>query len=155
MIEADEDVKVLVFKNADPDYFISHIDLTRIKDYRQEAAKLTGEASIALLFRHLRASRLVIIAQIEGCVRAAGSEFVLAATCALRHESQRFSVSQSRHSVRFPAGLASNTSRASWVVRERLRSRPAKERTFFAPGPRRFRIFESRGAATGLVSSIL
>jgi len=76
--EADYTVKVLVFKSADPDYFISHVDVTRIKEYREEAAKLTGEASIALLFRHLSASRLVTIALIEGRVRAAGSEFVLA-----------------------------------------------------------------------------
>src|SRR5215467_1523255 len=72
--EADETVKVLVFQSADADYFISHVDLTKIKEYREEAAKLTGEASIALLFRHLSASRLVSIAQIEGRVRAAGSE---------------------------------------------------------------------------------
>jgi enoyl-CoA hydratase/carnithine racemase len=69
---------VLVFKSADPDYFISHVDLTRIAEYRQQAAKLTGEPSIALLFRYLSASRIVTIAQIEGRVRAAGNEFVLA-----------------------------------------------------------------------------
>jgi enoyl-CoA hydratase/carnithine racemase len=68
---------VLVFKSADPDYFISHVDVTRIKEYRAEAAR-TGEASIALLFRHLSVSRLVTIAQIEGRVRAADSEFVFA-----------------------------------------------------------------------------
>jgi enoyl-CoA hydratase/carnithine racemase len=76
--EADNAIKVLVFKSADPDYFISHVDVTKIKEYREEAAKLTGEASLALLFRHLSASRLITIAQIEGRVRAAGSEFVLA-----------------------------------------------------------------------------
>jgi len=76
--EADGAIKVLVFKSADPDYFISHVDVTKIKEYRDEAAKLTGEASIALLFRYLSASRLVTIAQIEGRVRAAGSEFALA-----------------------------------------------------------------------------
>ncbi len=78
--EADDAVQVLVFASAgaDPDYFISHVDLNRIAKYRAEAAKLTGEASIALLFRHLSASRLVTIAQIAGRVRAAGSEFVLA-----------------------------------------------------------------------------
>ena len=37
--EADDDVQVLVFKSADPDYFISHVDVTRIKEYREEAAK--------------------------------------------------------------------------------------------------------------------
>ena len=76
--EADDAVKVLVFTSADPDYFIAHVDVTRITEYREEAAKLTGEPSLALLFRHLSASRLVTIAQIEGRVRGAGSEFVLA-----------------------------------------------------------------------------
>src|SRR4051794_8737778 len=77
-VEADDGVRVLVVSSADPDYFISHVDLTRIAEYRDEAAKLTGVPSIALLFRHMSASRLVTIAQIEGRVRSAGSEFVLA-----------------------------------------------------------------------------
>jgi enoyl-CoA hydratase/carnithine racemase len=80
--EADDGVRVLVFSSADPDYFISHVDLTRIAEYRAEAAKLTGVPSIALLFRHLSVSRVITIAQIEGRVRAAGSEFALA--CDLR-----------------------------------------------------------------------
>ena len=88
--EADNAIQVLVFKSADPDYFISHVDVTRIKEYRQEAAKLTGEASIALLFRHLSASRLVTIAQIEGRVRGAGSEFVLA--CDMRFAARESAI---------------------------------------------------------------
>jgi enoyl-CoA hydratase/carnithine racemase len=88
--EADEGLRVLVFSSADPDYFISHVDLTRIAEYRQEAAKLTGEASIALLFHHLSASRLVTIAQIEGRVRAAGSEFVLA--CDMRFAARESAI---------------------------------------------------------------
>jgi enoyl-CoA hydratase/carnithine racemase len=88
--EADNALKVLVFKSADPDYFISHVDVTKIKEYREEAAKLTGEASIALLFRHLSASRLVTIAQIEGRVRAAGSEFVLA--CDMRFAARESAI---------------------------------------------------------------
>src|SRR3954452_4832758 len=90
--EADDTVKVLVFKSRDPDYFISPVDLTRISENRAEAAKLTGEASIALLFRYLSASPLISIAQIEGRVRAAGSEFGLA--CDLRfaaRETENFS----------------------------------------------------------------
>ena len=88
--EADETVQVLVFTSADPDYFISHVDLTQISEYRAEAAKLTGEASIALLFRYLSASRLVSIAQIEGRVRAAGSEFVLA--CDMRFAARESAI---------------------------------------------------------------
>jgi len=88
--EADDTVQVLVFTSADPDYFIAHVDLDRIAEYRAEAAKLTGEASIALLFRHLSASRLVTIAQIEGRVRAAGSEFVLA--CDMRFAARETAI---------------------------------------------------------------
>src|SRR5262245_43157961 len=76
--EGDEACHVLVFTSADPDYFISHVDVTRIGEYREQASKLTGEPSIGLLFRYLSASRLVTIAQIAGRVRGAGSEFVLA-----------------------------------------------------------------------------
>jgi enoyl-CoA hydratase/carnithine racemase len=76
--EADSACTVLVFTSADDDYFISHVDLTRVAEYRAEAAKLAGEPSIALLFRRVSASRLVTIAQIEGRARGAGSEFALA-----------------------------------------------------------------------------
>jgi enoyl-CoA hydratase/carnithine racemase len=88
--EADDTVRVLVFKSADRDYFISHVDVTRIKEYREEAAKLTGEPSIALLFHHLSSSRLVTIAQIEGRVRGAGSEFVLA--CDMRFAARESAI---------------------------------------------------------------
>jgi enoyl-CoA hydratase/carnithine racemase len=88
--EADDTVRALVFKSADPDYFIAHVDVTQIKEYRTEAAKLTGEASIGLMFRHLSASRLVTIAQIEGRVRAAGSEFVLA--CDMRFAARESAI---------------------------------------------------------------
>ena len=89
--EADPANRVLVFKSADPDYFISHVDVTQIKEYREEAAKLTGEASLGLLFRYLSAGRLVTIAQVEGRVRGAGSEFVLACDmCFAARESAVF-----------------------------------------------------------------
>src|ERR1700757_4763221 len=59
--EGDPSTRVLVLRSADPDYFISHVDVTRVAEYRQEAANLTGEASIAMLFRYLSASRLVTV----------------------------------------------------------------------------------------------
>src|SRR5215471_15119634 len=103
--EADNTVKVLLFRSADPDYFISHVDVNKIKEYRNEAAKLVGEASIGLLFRHLSASRLVSIAQIEGRTRGAGSEFVLA--CDMRfaaRESAIFGQPETRTGVNPGAG---------------------------------------------------
>jgi enoyl-CoA hydratase/carnithine racemase len=88
--EADDALTVLVVTSADSDYFISHVDVTRIAEYRAEATKLVGEPSIALLFRHLSASRLVSIAQIEGRVRGAGSEFVLA--CDMRFAARESAI---------------------------------------------------------------
>jgi enoyl-CoA hydratase/carnithine racemase len=88
--EEDDAVRVIVFTSADPEYFISHVDLARIAEYREEAAKLVGEASIGLLFRYLSASRLVTIAQIEGRVRAAGNEFALA--CDMRFASSESAI---------------------------------------------------------------
>jgi enoyl-CoA hydratase/carnithine racemase len=88
--EGDKATKVLVFRSADPDYFIPHVDVTKINEYRAEAAKLTGEASIGLLFRYLSVSRLVSIAEIAGRVRAAGSEFVLA--CDMRFAARESAI---------------------------------------------------------------
>jgi enoyl-CoA hydratase/carnithine racemase len=88
--EADPACRVLVFTSADPDYFIAHVDLTRVAAYRAEAARLTGEASIASLFRRLSTSRLVSIAQIAGRVRGAGSEFALA--CDMRFAARETAV---------------------------------------------------------------
>jgi len=88
--EADTTLQVVVFGSADPDYFISHVDVTQISEYREQAARLAGEASLGLLFRYLSTSRLVTIAQIEGRVRGAGSEFVLA--CDMRFAAKESAI---------------------------------------------------------------
>lgn len=87
--EADDASQVLVFTSADSEYFISHVDVARIGEYREAAAKLAGEASLGLLLRRVSTSRLVTIAQIEGRVRAAGSEFVLACDRSLHDRNER------------------------------------------------------------------
>src|SRR5262245_3771678 len=88
--ESDEACHVIVFASADPDYFISHVDVTRISEYREQAARLTGEPSMAILFRRLSESHLVTIAQVEGRVRGAGSEFVLA--CDMRFAARESAI---------------------------------------------------------------
>jgi len=121
-VEADDAIRVLVFSSSDPDYFISHVDVTRIDEYRAEAAKLTGDASIALLFRHLSASRVVTIAQIEGRVRGAGSEFVMACDISFAaRESAIFGQLEPAFGL-LPAGARSNTSRGSWAAAAPSRS---------------------------------
>src|SRR6185295_17408776 len=88
--ETDDSLKVIVFKSADPGYFISHVDVTRIKENREAAAKLDGAASIGLMLRHLGTSPLVSIAQIEGRVRGVGSEFILA--CDMRFAARESAI---------------------------------------------------------------
>ena len=81
-LDKGEPYKVVVFKSADPDYFISHVDVNQVAAYREEAARLTGEASLGLLFRSLAETKAVTIAQIEGRARGGGNEFVL--SCDMR-----------------------------------------------------------------------
>jgi enoyl-CoA hydratase/carnithine racemase len=110
--EADDTVRVIVFKSADPDYFISHVDVTQIRENRDAAAKLDGDASIGLVLRHMSASRLVTIAQIEGRVRGVGSEFILA--CDMRfaaRESAIFSQFEPAFGVIPGAGAAQHLTR--------------------------------------------
>jgi enoyl-CoA hydratase/carnithine racemase len=110
--EVDKTVRVLVFKSADPDYFISHVDVTRTKELRETVATATGEPSLALLFHHLSRSRLITIAQIEGRVRGGGSEFVLA--CDMRfaaREKAVFSQFEAVFDVIPGAGAAQHLSR--------------------------------------------
>jgi hypothetical protein len=67
-----------VFKSADPDYFIAHVDVTRVAEYRETAARLAGEPSRG----HLSAKRLITIAQIENRRAARAANWRWPATCA-------------------------------------------------------------------------
>ncbi len=97
--EADDACRVLVFTSADPDYFIAHVDITRIAEYRNQVVKLTGEPSLGLLFRYLSESRLVTIAQIEGERAAPAASSSWHATCASPRASRRYSVSRNTRSA--------------------------------------------------------
>jgi enoyl-CoA hydratase/carnithine racemase len=111
-VEMDHSLKVVVFTSADPDFFISHVDVTSIRENRDAAAQATGEASLSLLFRRLSTSRVVSIAQIEGRVRGVGSEFALA--CDMRfaaRESALFSQFEACFGVIPGAGGAQHLAR--------------------------------------------
>lgn len=77
-VEADDDVKVVVFDSANPDFFIAHADVDLILQLPTEAPP----KSDSLGFFHTMVDRFrtmpkVSIAKIEGRARGGGSEFVL------------------------------------------------------------------------------
>jgi enoyl-CoA hydratase/carnithine racemase len=70
----------MVLESADPDYFVPHVDLTKVAEYTAEAAKAGGpdDASLGMLWHKLSELPVVTIAKIRGRARGAGSELALA-----------------------------------------------------------------------------
>ena len=87
LIEQDEDLNVVVFDSANPDYYLAHYDTEHdpAKTVALGAGPTGMHAWLDLLVRLSRASA-VSIAAIRGRARGAGSEFVLA--CDLRFGSR-------------------------------------------------------------------
>jgi enoyl-CoA hydratase/carnithine racemase len=78
-IAKDEDVRVVVFDSADPDFFIAHFDVSSLAILPDEAPPkpdtLTGMHPLCEAYRTMPK---VSIAKLEGIARGGGSEFVLA-----------------------------------------------------------------------------
>jgi enoyl-CoA hydratase/carnithine racemase len=79
-LESGQDVRVMVLESADPEYFVPHVDLTKVAEYTAEAAKAggVGDASLGMLWHKLSELPVVTIAKIRGRARGAGSELALA-----------------------------------------------------------------------------
>lgn len=77
-VSHDDNVKVIVFDSADPDYFICHYDVRFLLEYPDEVppkpTELHGGHQLQELYRTMSK---ISIAKIEGRVRGGGSEFVL------------------------------------------------------------------------------
>ena len=78
-VAKDDDVQVIVFDSADPDFFIAHFDVSILAVLPDEAPpksnELTGMHPVCEAFRTMPK---VSIAKLEGIARGGGSEFVLA-----------------------------------------------------------------------------
>jgi enoyl-CoA hydratase/carnithine racemase len=90
-MEAAPELRVIVFRSADPDFFLAHYDV--LIDKAVTAALKPGPTGLHpwldVLVRLSRAP-VVSIASIRGCARGAGSEFALA--CDMRFASRERAV---------------------------------------------------------------
>lgn len=77
-LKADPDLTVVVFKSADPDFFIAHFDVEAILSFPidTEAQKDSEINEFHIMCERVRTMDKVTIAQIEGRVGGGGSEFV-------------------------------------------------------------------------------
>lgn len=104
-LEADPDVKVVIFDSAIPDHFLGPYDLSRAADTPSEPGP-TGMVPWLDLTARLTRLPVVSIAVVRGATRGVGNEFALA--CDLRFASfERASIDQPEvHAGFVPGGGA-------------------------------------------------
>ena len=85
-MDASPSICVVVFESANPDFYLSHFDLTGKIGNITTAVGPSGLPILMDIFVRLTRSPVVSIAKIRGCVRGVSSEFVLA--CDMRFASR-------------------------------------------------------------------
>ena len=77
-LEADPDVRVVVFDSANPDFFIAHADVELIQQLPETVPPKAGTLGLFhTIVDRFRTMSTISIAQIAGRARGGGSEFVL------------------------------------------------------------------------------
>lgn len=79
-LESSADIRVVVLETADSEYFVPHVDVTKVAEYTAEAARTRGpeDASLGMLLQRFSTLPVVSIAKLRGRARGAGSELLLA-----------------------------------------------------------------------------
>ncbi|HEY3641880.1 MAG TPA: enoyl-CoA hydratase/isomerase family protein [Xanthobacteraceae bacterium] len=85
-MDASPNLRVVVFESANPEFYLSHFDLTGKTGNITTAVGPGGLPILIDTFVRLTKSPVVSIAKIRGCVRGVSSEFVLA--CDMRFASR-------------------------------------------------------------------
>lgn len=78
-LEEDRQTRVVIFRSANPDFFLAHFDLSGKGNSKPPAPLPEGEASVlSQLFTRYSRLPQVTIGELRGRARGAGSEFLLA-----------------------------------------------------------------------------
>src|SRR6202790_5395666 len=85
-MDTSQNLRVVVFESAIPDFYLSHFDLTGKLGNIMTAIGTSGLPILMDTFVRLTKSPVVSIAKIRGCARGVSSEFVLA--CDMRFASR-------------------------------------------------------------------
>src|SRR4029077_15896743 len=85
-MDTSQNLRVVVFESAIPEFYLAHFDLTGKIGNITTAVGSSGLPVLIDTFVRLTKSPVVSIAKIRGCVRGVSSEFVLA--CDMRFASR-------------------------------------------------------------------
>jgi enoyl-CoA hydratase/carnithine racemase len=85
-MDTSQNLRVVTFESANPDFYLAHFDLTGKIGNITRAVGPSGLPVLIDTFVRITKSPVVSIAKIRGCVRGASSEFVLA--CDMRFASR-------------------------------------------------------------------
>jgi Enoyl-CoA hydratase/carnithine racemase len=77
-LEANENLKVVVFESANPDFYVAHAELVNIFDFPKGEGKTGLSKSWPDIAKRLEQAPFVSIASIRGRARGLGSEFIQA-----------------------------------------------------------------------------
>jgi enoyl-CoA hydratase/carnithine racemase len=74
-LESGEETRVVVLESADRDYFVPHVDLTKVAEYTAEAAKVGGpdDGTLGMVWHKLSELPVVSIAKIRGRLSVPGA----------------------------------------------------------------------------------
>jgi enoyl-CoA hydratase/carnithine racemase len=77
-LEADENLKVVVFESSNPDFFVAHVELLNVNNFPKGLGKTGLSVSWPDIAKRLEQAPFVSIASIRGRARGLGSEFAQA-----------------------------------------------------------------------------
>lgn len=101
-LQADESVRVLVLRSADPDFFLMHGDVEMLRQLAPEYVPATEPNIAAATFSGFRTGRLVTIGLLDGFARGGGCELLCGLD--LRFGSERAVVGQPEVALGIIAG---------------------------------------------------